>query len=67
MDLEKVSGWTAKDYHAWAGDYYELDISLLDIQSLFENNFSEELALKINPNVIIADLQADLKEIGFSS
>jgi hypothetical protein len=67
IDLEEVSGWTAKDYHAWAIEYFELDISVLDIQSLFENRFSEELATKINPTVSLADLQTDLEEIGFSS
>lgn len=67
IDLEAVMGWTAKDYHAWAVDYYEIDIDLLDIQSLIENRFSEKLAIKMNPAVSLIDLQDDVKEIGYGS
>ncbi len=67
IDLDEVSGWTAEDYHAWAVDYYEIEISLLDIKSLFENRFSEELAIKMNPSVNLTDLLKDLQEIGFNS
>ena len=67
IGLDEVSGWTAKDYHAWAVEYYEIDISLLDIQSLFENRFSEELAIKMNPSVNLTELLKDLEEIGFNS
>jgi hypothetical protein len=67
IDLETVSKWHAKDYHAWAIDYYERDIDLSVIEKLFAGKFSDELALGLNPEINMSELKEELKEIGIYS
>ncbi|KHD11346.1 hypothetical protein PN36_20455 [Candidatus Thiomargarita nelsonii] len=67
IDLAEITNWTAKDYHTWAVDYYERDFDVLDIDKLFENQFNEELAMKLNPEIDINKLRVELVEIGINS
>jgi len=67
INLDQVSHWTAKDYHNWAVEYYERDIDILDIERLFRNQFTEELAKRLNPEINITELQADLEQISIKS
>ncbi|MCW8929404.1 MAG: hypothetical protein OQL19_04085 [Gammaproteobacteria bacterium] len=67
INLEEIETWEAKDYHKWATDYYERKINLSDIKKLFNNQFSGELALKINPEIDLEQLKEDLSKIGINS
>jgi hypothetical protein len=67
IDLEEIIKWTAKDYHTWAIEYYERDFDIKNIEKLFEHQFSEEQAKKLNPEIDINELQRELVEIGLNS
>lgn len=60
-----------KTYFAWASDYYELDdsdskLTLADVRHVYSHKpLTEKLVAKINPDLTLADLKADLAEIGY--
>ncbi len=66
IDLKTISNWTASDYQAWATEYYERDIDLSAIENILGGQFSEELAKKLNPDIDMSELLAELPEIGIS-
>ena len=47
--------------------YYERDINLTCVEKLFENQFSEEIAQRLNPTIDISELRTEMVEIGFNS
>ncbi len=67
IDLETISKWHATDYHAWATDYYEKEIDLSVLEKLFEGKFSDELAMGLNPEIDMSELNTELEEIGIYS
>ncbi len=67
IDLEEIIKWTAKDYHTWAIEYYEREFDIKNIEKLFEHQFSEERAKKLNPEIDLNELQRELVEIGINS
>lgn len=67
IDLNTISDWAASDYQAWATEYYERDIDLGVVEKIFNGEFSEELAKKLNPDIEINVLLAELPEIGINS
>lgn len=67
IDLNTVSNWSANDYQAWAMEYYEVDIDLGSIEKIFDGQFSEELAKKLNPDIDMLVLLSELPEIGINS
>ena len=66
VDLERVVAWTADDYGSWARAYYEIDIDGTCLQRLFDGEFSERLAMKLNPDVDLVQLKSDMEEIGIT-
>ncbi len=67
IDLGTVTNWNAIDYRAWATDYYERDLDISVIKKFFEGNFSSELAMQLNPEIEMSELQPELVEIGIYS
>lgn len=67
IDLNAITNWEAHDYHAWAIEYYEREIDLEVVEKIFGGEFSEELAKKLNPDIEMRDLLAELQEIGINS
>src|SRR5262245_1652698 len=53
-------------YRSWAQDYYEVDLSLDDVEAVFRHEpFTDALAKRLNPAIDLAALHASLKEIGY--
>lgn len=66
IGIEEVSAWQAKDYHAWASDYYERDIDVSKLEKLFNNRFDERLAFALNPQIDKSALLAEAGQIGIN-
>lgn len=66
IDLQKVIDWKASDYHAWATEYYEREFDLDAIEKVFLGAFNIELAKKLNPDIDVETLLAELPEIGIT-
>lgn len=64
IDLEDISNWSAKGYHAWATDYYEQDIDLATVEQIFGGQLNEQLVRKLNPDIEMGELLDELSEIG---
>jgi hypothetical protein len=67
IDLDTVLKWHAIDYHAWATGYYERGINISVLEKIFEGSFSNDLAIKLNPEIEMDGLQIELEEIGIYS
>lgn len=53
-------------YRTWAQDYYEVALSLADVEAVFRHeSLTDSLAKRLNPTVDMASLRASLKEIGY--
>ena len=53
-------------YRAWAEDYYEREVGATSVAHVFGHRpLTAELALGLNPEISIADLRADVLEIGY--
>lgn len=53
-------------YQAWATEYYERDISLRSVTSVYAHHtLSDELVAALNPKLNVKLLQADIVEIGY--
>jgi hypothetical protein len=53
-------------YRAWAEEYYEREVSAPAVAHVFGHRpLTAELALRLNPELSIADLRADVLEIGY--
>ncbi len=58
----------AHSYHRWAQDLYECDIPLAAVEAIFQHHpLTKSLLRKLNPELLWADLDADLAEIGYLS
>lgn len=66
IDLEQVMAWTARDYHAWAEEYYERELPLIDLERLFNHDVDLKLAKRLNPAMDGPALREDLQEIGLA-
>jgi len=64
IDLEQVIEWTANDYKEWAEEYYEKDINIDALKSIFEHKISDNVVKKLNKELSLTDIAEDLKEIG---
>ncbi|MCE0557459.1 MULTISPECIES: hypothetical protein [unclassified Motilimonas] len=67
IDLKAITNWEASDYHAWATEYYEREIDLEAVEKILSGEFSEDLAKKLNPDIEMSELLAELPEIGINS
>jgi len=67
IGIEVAANWMPSDYHAWATEYYEREIDLPSIERIFNGEFSEEIAKKLNPEVEFNELLSELPEIGIGS
>jgi hypothetical protein len=55
-----------ESYRAWAEEYYERKLSATAVAHVFGHRpLTAELALRLNPEISIADLRADGLEIGY--
>jgi hypothetical protein len=53
-------------YQAFATDYYEREVSLIPIQHVYKHRpLTAAIVAQLNPEVSLADLSADIKEIGY--
>jgi hypothetical protein len=53
-------------YRAWAEEYYEREVNSTAVTHVYEHRpLTAELAFLLNPEVSIADLRADVLEIGY--
>lgn len=67
IDLNTILNWSASDYQAWAAEYYERDIDLSSVEEILGGQFSEELAKKLNSDIDMSLLLAELPDIGINS
>ena len=67
MNIDELKNWDARKYHSWAIDYYEREIDLNEVEKLFNNQFSEEIAKKLNPDIDLRELKVNVEEIGINS
>ena len=65
INLDDIISWSAEDYHTFAVEYYEMEIDIKNIENLFSNLFTEELALELNPEIDILELRKEISEIGY--
>jgi hypothetical protein len=53
-------------YHAWAMDYYEREVSLSAVDHVYRHRpLPPEVIKQLNPELSVAELIADMKEIGY--
>jgi len=53
-------------YHAWAQEYYELELDLEPIQHVFDMKpLDEQLLQALNPEIELDELEEDIAEIGY--
>ena len=64
IDLNQVLEWSPKHYKAWADEYYEQELNLQAIESIFNLNINEETIKVLNSEIDLEALTEDLKEIG---
>ncbi|HNG94659.1 MAG TPA: hypothetical protein PLB32_17775, partial [Acidobacteriota bacterium] len=63
--LEILDG-RPETYQAWAEDYFERHIPLEPIQAIYyQQPLTEILVTALNPELTLADLEADIREIGY--
>lgn len=64
IDLNNIIAWKAKDYYAWAIEYYECEIDLTIVHSIFNGTINKTLIKKLNPQIIMNDLLEETEEMG---
>ncbi|MCM3133502.1 hypothetical protein M3629_11900 [Paenibacillus polysaccharolyticus] len=53
-------------YHAWAQEYYEVELELEPIQHVFDMKpLDEQLLQALNPEIELDELEEDIAEIGY--
>lgn len=63
--LEILDG-RPETYQVWAEDYFERHIPLEPIQAIYRHEpLTEILVTALNPELTLADLEADIREIGY--
>ncbi|MGO4528733.1 hypothetical protein AB4Z30_06595 [Paenibacillus sp. 2TAF8] len=56
----------AEHYHAWAQEYYEVELDLEPIQHVFAMKpLDEQLLQALNPEIELDELEEDIAEIGY--
>ncbi|MGQ8872552.1 hypothetical protein [Paenibacillus sp. TSA_86.1] len=56
----------AEYYHAWAQEYYEIELDLQPIQHIFSMKpLNEQLLQALNPEIELDELEEDVTEIGY--
>lgn len=55
-----------ESYHSWAEDYYELELNLGAIASVYAHRpLTTEMVMQMNPEVSLQDLSSEINEIGY--
>ena len=57
--------WRPIDYKNWAESYYDCDLDLEAIQSVFNNQLDDSIIGKLKVDLSLGDLREDIEEIGF--
>jgi hypothetical protein len=53
-------------YRAWASEYYERDVELGAVEQVYRQDLlTSELVARLNPEVRLSELAADIREIGY--
>src|SRR5262249_48232781 len=53
-------------YRAWAADYYEREVSLAAVEHMYRHQaLTPEVVAQLNPELSLAELLADVSEIGY--
>ncbi len=65
--LVHVFSWGASDYKKWAEDYYEKQLPLNAIESIFAGNLTKHEISLLNEDVTYKDIEGDINEIGYYS
>ena len=63
----KILEMTASDYCQFVEEIFEKEIDQEVVQSIFDGNFTIDMANKINSSIDLDALQEDISEIGVSS
>ena len=64
-EVTQTFTWVPEDYKKWADTYYEKDLDIDAISSVFKHQMNEQIIKKLNPDLSLEMLQNDIKEIGF--
>ncbi len=62
-----IQEMTASDYCQFVEEIFEQEIDKEIVQSIFDGNFTIDMAKKINPSIDLGALQVDISDIGVSS
>lgn len=55
-----------ESYREFAAEYYEVDVQLTDVAAIYQHEpLTEQLVRRLNADVSLSDLEADVKEIGY--
>ena len=55
-----------ESYREWAADYYERDVALAAVAHVYAHRpLTREVVARLNPEVSLAELEADIGEIGY--
>jgi hypothetical protein len=66
VELLQILDYSPQTYRAWAEDYYERDVSLVAVQAIYEHRpLNADLLAALNPDLSLADVAADAKEIAY--
>jgi hypothetical protein len=67
-DLLFILDGEPRTYQRWAEEYYEVDVSLDIVAHVYAHlPLSEEIVTKLNNDIALSDLAADIIEIGYPS
>ncbi len=56
-----------ESYRAWAADYYEREVDLAAVEHVYRHlSITPEVVARLNSEVSLSDLAADISEIGYS-
>ncbi len=64
--LLKILDGNAADYVAYASEYFEVEVSLTDVEAVYGHHaLTSDVVARLNPEADFADLEAELAEIGY--
>src|SRR5262245_42187834 len=64
--LLSILDGSPEPYRAWAEDYFGRDVPLAAVQQIYRGvQLSAEIVGQLNPDVSLAELAADIREIGY--
>jgi hypothetical protein len=65
-ELLKIFDGNPETYKSWADKYYEIDISIKNIELIYQHKkLTDKLIQDINPDLTLKEIQEDLSEIGY--